>query len=187
MATNHVNISLSSTRQEQYKQLQKVAENLGCKVTDLIWAGAEQMLQNPPKNMPKTATAPRAGSARGFWIQHTLNPSTQRLEGVGIVEVAKRADAKGISFIRYAQGDPKSRSRAMNQAQRQAAYDAKLAGIKGDIKVTELPDKEGKAPPKKEEKAGDTSGKANVTGNSGNVSGASNPFGQKAPTKPAAK
>jgi len=152
MATNHINISLTGKRQDTYAKLQKLAETKGLRVTDIVWGGAEAVLANPKLIdgiQASAGAAPRAGSARGFWVQHKLNAS-QRLEGVSIVEVAQRSDATGATFFRYSSGDAKARGRALTSAQRTAAYDAKLAGVQlkdGNVPVTELKDKEGKAAP----------------------------------------
>lgn len=156
MATNHIQILVSGARQDKYAQLQKLAEKLGGRITDLAWLGIDHVLKNPPASLPQ-AFAPRAGSARGFWVVNTLDEATGRLKGVSVIEVAKRGDANGATFIRYSAGDAKGRQRAYNQAQKISAYNATLAGLKvpaTGIPTKELPDKEGKAVEKKEKKDG---------------------------------
>ncbi len=149
MATNHIQVSISDARQDKYTALSKLADKIGCRITDLVWHGIENVLKTPPAAVASSGT-PRAGSARGFWVVNDTDTSG-RLRGVSVVEVAKRSNAQGSLFIRYASGDVKSRSRAMSQAQKSASYNAALAGVKmpeSGATVKQLPDKEGKAIPK---------------------------------------
>lgn len=148
MATNHIQVSVGGSRQADYAALSKLAETLGCRITDIAWAGIAYMLKNPPKDlqgMGVSRSATSTGSARGFWIQHTTD-AIGKLTSAKVVEVASRGAATGALFLRYAQGDAKGRVRVLNQAVKSAAYDCSLAGIKdAKIAVTELKDKEGVA------------------------------------------
>jgi hypothetical protein len=151
MATNHIQVSISGARQDKYTKLSELADKLGCRITDLVWHSIEQVLEKPPApGTIKSGSAPRAGKARGFWVVHALDEAG-RLKGVSVQEVAQRANASGALFVRYSAGDAKSRNRSLNQAKKSALYDGALAGVKvaeATLKVTELPDKEGKAAPK---------------------------------------
>ena len=161
MATNHIQISVAGGRQDTYVILQKMAEKLGCRVTDLVWHAIGKVLENPPQAVAGTgaAFAPRTGIARGFWVRTMLDERTGRLRGIDIVEVAKRSDldgGDGSTFLRYKQGDAKGRLRSLKQAIKMAEYNAKMAGLKvpeGGLAIQELPDKQGKAVAKAEEKA----------------------------------
>ena len=128
MATNHLTINIGTDRQGTYEALTALAQKLGCRITDLAWLGIEGVLQNPPAAAPQ-GSAPRVGSASGFWVVHEVSDKG-RLVAIKVVEVAKRADAAGRVFFRYKTDDAKSRARGLSQAVKAAAYDASVTGIK---------------------------------------------------------
>ena len=152
MATNHIQVAISASRQPKYAALTTLAANLGCRITDLVWAGVENIIKNPPKDIASlgiTGAAPRSGSARGFWILHKLAENGALISS-SVREVASRGEATGSMFLRYSAGDAKGRVRIMNQAVKSATYDMNLAGKVGQkVALSELADKEGKAVPKK--------------------------------------
>jgi hypothetical protein len=51
---------------------------------------------------------------------------------------APRADEEGKTFLRYKRGDEKARTKALNDAKRDAEFLLDFAGIKGKVKVATL-------------------------------------------------
>lgn len=126
-------LGLSEARKPLHQRLVALAEQLGCRVSDLMWSASETLLQNPPTVAPVGASQ-AAGSAPGFWVTVEVNDKG-KATGLGILEVESRAQAKGRTFFRISRNedgtiDAKARARALRQAQRAAQEDAALIGLK---------------------------------------------------------
>jgi len=142
MAMTTITVTVSETRKPIKTKLEKLAETLGCRVSDLVWHALTTMLKSPPKTAPE-GSSQVIGTSAGFWILHKRNASTKRVASISIQEVLKRSEVKKEThtFFRYKKDDAKSRVRALKQAKRAAEYDKDLANVKEAIKVQELTQK----------------------------------------------
>lgn len=118
--------------------LTALAEKLNCRVSDLLWEAARRLVENPPTERPASASVNRGfvGSSPGYVVAATTD-SKGRATAFRIVEVETRQSFQGeqVGFYRFKDGDPKSKARALGQAQKAAAFQAKLIGQKGSIEV----------------------------------------------------
>lgn len=137
MVTSTLTVTVSKERKPFKEQLEKLAEKLGCRMSDLVWSAVLTLLAHPPKAAP-VGSSKATGKSPGFWIAHEREGKSKRVDAVAIFEVRRRSEKAGRTFFRYKPDDAKSRARALRQAKRAAEYDADLAGIKEVVKVTEL-------------------------------------------------
>ncbi len=142
MAMTTITVTVSETRKPVKQKLEKLAETLGCRVSDLVWHALNTMLKAPPKTAPE-GSSQVIGTSAGFWILHKRHATTKRVVSIGIQEVLKRSEVKKEThtFFRYKKGDAKSRTRALKQAKRAAEYDKDLANVKDSIRIQELQQK----------------------------------------------
>ena len=137
---NHqmMNISVSKAREPVKATLQSIADKLGCKLNDLIWAGVEMLIANPPNTAPEGSVR-SVGTAAGFWTLPVFPPKGGRPTSINVVHTLARGSVQGgRTFFRYDLEDAKSKERAKNQAIRAAQYDCKIAGLDpASIQVTE--------------------------------------------------
>jgi len=137
MAESPITLTVSKTREPLKKQLNKLADRLGCRITDLVWVGIAYVVKNPPKTAPISASKP-IGRASGFWVVHVRKGTSKKVSAVEIREVEARHKLSGRAFYRYKRDDAKSRERALNQAKQSAAYDSELVGLTATVKIFAL-------------------------------------------------
>lgn len=144
MASSTLSLIVSKSREDMVTKLDKIAENLGCRRSDLIWQAMQGIVENPPKEAP-AGSRPSTGTSPGFWVVPVMDKAGGKATGVRIVEVESRGDIDGRTFFRYkveeddAEKTAKARDRAAGQAQRAAEFDCKLLGIPtSSIKVEKL-------------------------------------------------
>ncbi len=133
-----IHLNTTKGREETAKKLQELSKDLdGCRLSDLAWFAVEEMLKNPPTKAPAGSRS-STGTSPGFWIEPIMNPDPEIKGAVGsrVVEVAKRGDHSGRTFIRTIKtpdGDAaaakEARLRALNQAKRAAQYDLEMCGL----------------------------------------------------------
>lgn len=128
-------LGLSAARKPLFNRAKGLADSLGCRVSDLLWHGLEQVMQNPPKIAPAGASA-SSGTSPGFWVLHT-HDDNGRLNGVRVVEVSARNQVDGGDrlFVRFKDDDAKSKERARANAIRSATYDLSIVGIRQEVTV----------------------------------------------------
>lgn len=133
-------IGVPAARKANLAKLDKLADSLACRRSDLIWSAVDALLSNPPKTAPAGA-ASNTGTAAGFWVIPVLDKTNGKCVSIRVKEVEKRADVTdGRTFFRYSADDDKGRTRALNQAIRAGQYDAKLLGFDvNTVKATTLP------------------------------------------------
>lgn len=134
MATTTITVTVSQTRQPIKKKLEALADRLGCRVSDLVWYSITSMLAKPPSSVPTSGKT--IGRASGFWVIHKL--AKNKLVSIEIQEVKARSERTGRSFYRYKKDDAKGRTRALNQAKKDAAYDLEITGLRTPIKFSYL-------------------------------------------------
>lgn len=133
-------LGVSKLRKPKREALDNIAKKLGCKASDLVWAGIDSIIANPPKTAPQGATQ-TVGTAAGFWTVKVTD-TKGRVTAVKVVEVDSRgelsAEDGARTFFRFKRGDVKERGRAKAQAMRAAVNDQGLIGIKAEVVVDEF-------------------------------------------------
>jgi len=140
--TSSIIITVGEADKETKAKFVKLADKVGAGISKLaLYALKEFMaktdLQECPSGCEKKAFGAGGGKAAGFWVTPKQGKGGV-YTGVEVVEVESRPNGEGKTFLRYKEGDEKARTKALNEAKKEAQFLTEFAGITNKVKVVLL-------------------------------------------------